>query len=405
MRLTIYQILMFSLCIWMVSYLIIPKSVQAQELNLFSDKAITILADSGEVIYAKNAEEVDFPASTTKVMTAIIMMDHLKKNDSVTMSARSIQEEKSNSQILFSEGEKLERNTALKTMMILSANDLAYAIGQTVAGDMDNFVKMMNEKAKAIGATHTNFKNPNGLHDPDHFTTAHDLALIAKEALKYPLIIQAMGTKDAHINTSKQKNVYIFNRGKMFTNPYFIAGKTGYTDMARNTLIEIDEKDGQRIINILLRSSKPQYLTDIKLLDAYAFTRIHKETIIKQKDWKKKFKINDNLIQTKIKKDISFLTANDPTTKYEIKTKLSSSINEKYKNNGLSKNEKIGKVEVWSNNKEILQTDLLAAKSYDKPTFLTINTFLIAGLIIVIFSFLIYLKGNRKKRVYIKSRT
>lgn len=404
MRLRLLKVIKCSLCMLLLSCFSIQKNAGAQEINLFSDKAISILADSGEVIYEKNANITDFPASTTKVMTAIIMMDHVKENEAITMSARSLQEEKSNSQILFSEGEKLDRNTALKTMMILSANDLAYAIGETVAGDMNSFVKMMNERAKKIGANQTHFTNPNGLHNENHYSTANDLALIAKEALKYPLIIKAMGTKEAHITTSKQMNMYIFNRGNMFANPYFLAGKTGYTNTSRNTLIEIDQKDGQKIINILLRSSKPQYLNDIKLLDAYAFPRIYNKVIMKESDWKKEIKVKDDVIQTKISTDLSILTAKNPNTKYEVKVKEVNSLGSYYKKNGLQKNQKIGKVEVWSEEKVVKKVDLLTAKSYDRPTFFTLNTILIAGIVIVCFTFVLFIRP-RRKRIYIKSRT
>jgi len=400
MKSTFTNIIKFCLCFSLISSFFIQKTVHADEINLFSDKAISILADSGEVIYSKNANKVDFPASTTKIMTAMVMMDHLKENDKIQMTKRSIQEEKSNSQILFSEGEVLDRNTALKTMMILSANDLAYAIGERVGGNMDNFVKMMNEKAKMIGAYHTNFMNPNGLHNVNHYTTAHDLALITKEALKYPLIIKAMGTKDARISTSKQKNVYIFNRGKMFKNPYFYAGKTGYTDSARNTLIEIDKKDGQMIINILLRSSKPQYLQDIKLLDSYAFSRIHKKTLIKQSDWQRELKIRNDLIQTKIPNDLSFLTALGTNTNYDIKIKPLSAIDKSYKENGISKNQKLGTVEVWTNNEELFSTALLAAKSYDRPTIVSMNTFIIAGSVILLLVLIYFITKPKRKREY-----
>ncbi|MFF3021376.1 D-alanyl-D-alanine carboxypeptidase family protein [Gottfriedia sp. NPDC057948] len=400
MKSTFNNIMKLCLSISLISSFFIQKTVHADEINLFSDKAISILADSGEVIYSKNANKVDFPASTTKIMTAMVMMDYLKENDKIQMTNRSIQEEKSNSQILFTEGEVLDRNTALKTMMILSANDLAYAIGERVGGNMDKFVKMMNEKAKKIGANHTNFMNPNGLHNVNHYTTAHDLALITKEALKYPLIIKAMGTKDARISTSKQKNVYIFNRGKMFKNPYFYAGKTGYTDSARNTLIEIDKKDGQMIINILLRSSKPQYLQDIKLLDSYSFSRIHKKTLIKQGDWQRELKIRNNLIQTKISNDLSFLTALGSNVNYDIKIKPLNAVAKSYKENGISKNQKLGTVEVWTNNEELFSTALLAAKSYDRPTILSMNTFIIAGSVILLLVLIYFITKPKRKREY-----
>lgn len=404
MRLRLFKVIKCSLCFLLLSCFSLQKNAQAQEINIFSDKAITILADSGEVIYEKNATITDFPASTTKVMTAILMMDYIKENEAITMSARSLQEEKSNSQILFSEGEKLDRNTALKTLMILSANDLAYAIGETVAGNMNLFVNMMNERAKKIGATHTHFTNPNGLHNDNHYTTAYDLALIAREALKYPLIIKAMGTKEAHITTSMQMNKYIFHRGNMFTNPYFLAGKTGYTNTSRNTLIEIDQKDGQRIINILLRSSKPQYLSDIKLLDAYAFPRIYKKVMMKKSDWKKEITVKEDTIQTKISDELSFLTAKSPNIKYEINIREDNGLATYYKNNGFHKGQKIGKVEVWSEGKLVKKADLLTAKSYDRPTIMTLNTLIIAVVIIFLLSIVMFTRP-RRKRVYIKSRT
>lgn len=400
MRLTLIQILKLTLCSCLICVIFFQKNVQAQELNLFSDKAISIIADSGEVIYEKNSTMKDYPASTTKVMTAILMMEYLKDNQTITMSKRSLQEEKSNSQILFSEGEKLDRNTALKAMMILSANDLAYAIGETVAGDMNSFVKMMNDKAKEIGAKDTHFVTPNGLHDPNHYTTAYDLALIAKEALKYPLIIKAMGTKSAYITTSMQNHKYIFNRSKMFKNPYFIAGKTGYTNESRNTLIEIDRKDGQTIINILLRSSKPQYLTDIKMLDSYAFPRIRTKILSKKSDWKKEISVDDYKIQTKLSKDISFLTTTN-SNNFQILVKPIPILEEKFKKNGIPKNQKIGKVEVWENDLRIMDVDLLSAKTYEKPKLIPLSTMIIVGSIMFLFLFNLMIRPRKKQREFL----
>jgi D-alanyl-D-alanine carboxypeptidase len=370
-------------------------------INLFSDKAISVSAETGEVIYSKNGEKTDFPASTTKIMTAILLMEHLKKSDYITFSDQSLKQEKSNSQIIFSKGEKLDRDTALKTMMVLSANDLAYAIGERVAGNIPAFVKMMNQKAKEIGATHTHFVTPNGLHDNNHYTTPHDLALIAREAMKYPEIMTAMGTKSAIISTSVQKNKYIFNRSNMFTNPYFFAGKTGFTNEARNTLVEIDKKNGETIINVLLHSSKPQYLNDIKLLDTYAFSHLRQVKLIDKNNWHETVKIGSFNVKTMLKEDVNVLTAapknNDLTIKITPKKINMNHLNQ----SGIKKDEIVGTLEVWNGNTKLKQVNLFSEKNYQvknkiEKSSIFFSSLVLSSIIIILSIF----RGIRSKQRY-----
>ena len=389
------------LCFSIMFIPICKVHASVDNISLFSDKAISVVADTGEVIYSKNGEKMDFPASTTKIMTAILLMEHLKKNDYITFSDQSLKQVKSNSQIIFSKGEKLDRNTALETMMILSANDLAYAIGERVAGNIPAFVQMMNQKAKEIGATHTNFVTPNGLHNNNHYTTPHDLALIAREAMKYPEIMSAMGMKSAIISTSIQKNKYIFNRGNMFTNPNFYAGKTGFTNEARNTLVEIDKKNGETIINVLLHSSKPQYLKDIKLLDDYAFSHLRQAKLINKNDWQQTLKIEDLKVKAILKDDVNVLTAAPKNEDLTIKI-IPKKINMNQLNKiGIKKDEIVGTLEVWNGNTKIKQVNLFSKNNYEvknkvEKTSIFFSSLILSSVLIILSLF----RGVRSKQRY-----
>ena len=121
-----------------------------------------------------------FPASMTKVLTAILLMEHTKPEDQFTFSQLALDQEKSNYQIEFQPGETINRNTALMILMVLSANDVPYAIAERIGGSVENFANMMNERAKQLGATDSHFVTPNGLHDPNHYTTPYDMAMITR---------------------------------------------------------------------------------------------------------------------------------------------------------------------------------------------------------------------------------
>ena len=161
----------------------------AEGPNVFSQFATTIDAKTGDMLYDKNAHHRAFPASMTKVLTAILLMEHTKPEDQFTFSQLALDQEKSNYQIEFQPGETINRNTALMILMVLSANDVSYAIAERIGGSVENFANMMNEKAKQLGAKDSHFVTPNGLHDPNHYTTPYDMAMITRGVQKYPEIL------------------------------------------------------------------------------------------------------------------------------------------------------------------------------------------------------------------------
>ncbi|HLS52547.1 MAG TPA: serine hydrolase, partial [Tissierellaceae bacterium] len=155
----------------------------ADDLSLNGEGAILIDYDSGRILYEKNAHKKLYPASTTKMMTAILTLEHGKMDDMVTIDPEIIGMTEG-SHIALDYDEVMSVEDLLHALMIASANDAAAALGKYVAGSIDGFVKMMNDKARELGATNTNFTNPSGLHDDNHYSTAYDLYLIARYAME-----------------------------------------------------------------------------------------------------------------------------------------------------------------------------------------------------------------------------
>ena len=210
-------------------------------------------------------------------------MEHTKPEDQFTFSQLALDQEKSNYQIEFQPGETINRNTALMILMVLSANDVSYAIAERIGGSVENFANMMNEKAKQLGARDSHFVTPNGLHDPNHYTTPYDMAMITKGVQNYPEILQAMNTKRTTVTTSRQTVSILINL--IFENPYSIGGKTGFTNEARNTLVLLNEKDGNRIINVVMASQRPEIYEDLKQMADYSFGQFVKQTVLDKHSW------------------------------------------------------------------------------------------------------------------------
>lgn len=274
-------------------HLWIPAAYAANGPDIFAKYGASIDADSGTMLFDKQADEKAYPASITKVLSAILLEEHLKEDDSITASADAVKQDPSNQVFLLKEGETLTKHDALMAMMILSSNDVTYAVAETIAGSVEGFADMMNEKAKEIGATNSHFVTPNGLHHPDHYTTAHDMALIGREALKYPEVVEAMGTQSVTIHTS-MRDVELNVRNKIKKeNPDAIGGKTGYTNAAQNTLLEILKKDDKTVVTVVMKTTLQNEYKDIEAISQNAFKRMSVEPYLAEGDLVKKATIGD----------------------------------------------------------------------------------------------------------------
>lgn len=323
--------------------------------------AVSIDAKTGDVLYDKNAYAHAYPASMTKVLTAILLMEHTKEGEQITFSQTALDQEKSNYQIEFQVGETVDRNTALMILMVLSANDVAYAIGEHVGGSAENFAVMMNEEAKKLGAKDSNFVTPSGLHDPNHYTTAYDMAMITREVFKYPEILAAMNTKQTTVTTSLQ-TASIFNKSRFFENPNCIGGKTGFTDEARNTLVQLNEKDGNRIINVVMASHRPAIYEDMRKLADFAFPQFEKQTVLDKNNWEQEATYLDKQVDGELESSIELMMKQNEGKNVQAVFKQSELGEKELYKEGIHRGDVIGTVELMKNNEMIESVNVLATE-------------------------------------------
>lgn len=241
------------------------------EPNVVGRAAVLIDSKSGKILFTKNADEPLPPASTTKILTAVIALQNCKLTDIVTARQDATLVEPS--AIGLKEGEKITVENLLYAMMLKSANDAAVAFADHISGSVDNFAELMNSRAKSLGATNSHFANPNGLPDPNHYTTAHDLAVIAKYAMEIPEFRNIVSAKVKVIPRTDDSAVkWLQNHNKMLWRYKGANGiKTGYTREAKQCLVVSAEKNGQELIAVVLGSEGSNIWSDGRTLLDYGF--------------------------------------------------------------------------------------------------------------------------------------
>lgn len=248
--------------------------------------AIVMEVNSGAILYEKNADEANYPASITKIMTTMLALEYCELDEVVTFSDDAIDlNQGDTSHIARDYGEEMTMEQCLYAIMLESANECSYAVaehvGQKLGGDYQTFIDLMNEKAKELGCTNTNFNNSNGLPDPDHWVSAHDMALIAAEAYKNETFQIIVGSRSYRIPaTNKHDDITpLNNHHAMISNyktneylyEYCTGGKTGFTQAAGSTLVTFAEKDGLTLVCVVMKTnSTDQYLDTTSLFD-YCF--------------------------------------------------------------------------------------------------------------------------------------
>jgi D-alanyl-D-alanine carboxypeptidase (penicillin-binding protein 5/6) len=247
--------------------------------QISAQSAIIIDAGSGKVLWEKDADTPRFPASTTKIMTGLLLIEHCLPSDIITAPA-DIEKVKESSMHL-KPFEQVTAENMLYAMMLRSANDGCYATAIHIAGSVPAFAQMMNERARQIGCTHTNFHNPNGLNDPLHTTSARDLALIAREAMKYETFRNVVRTKKKTISRSiNWKDTNMVSRNKwLMKDPTADGIKTGYTIPAGHCYVGSATRNGFRVITAILKSANWQQ--DHKQLLDWAFAKFEKQQEVK----------------------------------------------------------------------------------------------------------------------------
>ncbi|KAJ53823.1 D-alanyl-D-alanine carboxypeptidase [Clostridium tetanomorphum] len=239
--------------------------------------AILMDATTGTILYEKSIDKPYAPASTTKIMTALLTLENCKLDDIVTVGKKPPLAD--GSKIFIYENEKLKVKDLLYALLLESANDCAEALAEHIGGSIENFAKLMNERAKELGCKNTNFVNPSGLYDDKHRTTARDLALIMREVVKHPeytKISTAISYKIAPTNKCK-KTRPLWNKNKLIQNSstYYYegceAGKTGYTIQSEHSYVASATRNDERLILALIHDKNKTFFPDAIKLFNYGY--------------------------------------------------------------------------------------------------------------------------------------
>lgn len=251
------------------------------------ESAILVDMITGTVLYAKNADKVQYPASITKIMTALLAAEHLDMKDKLVMSesaAHGITISDSSS-IYADTGEELTIEQAMMAVMLQSANEMTLALAEETSGSVKKFVELMNLKARLLGCTGTHFNNPNGLPDELHYTTASDMAKIARAAWFNPTFRKYATTTYYEIPPTNKfaETRYLLNHHKMMkgnTRAYegVLGGKTGYTDAAGNTLVTYARRGNLYLVSVVMKSVNGAYSDTAALLD-YGFNSFTRSAV------------------------------------------------------------------------------------------------------------------------------
>lgn len=251
-----------------------------------AQSAILMEADTGTILYGKNIHEQLYPASITKMLTCLIAVEEAALNETVYFSYETIKSVPGDgSNMGMDAGEYLSMEECLYGIMVASANEVANAVAEHIAGSLDNFAKMMNEKAAALGCQNSHFANANGLFAEDHYTSAYDIALIAKAYFQNDVLRRIGNTPSYHFipSAGQPDDFYKTNKHKLINGELsyegIIGGKTGYIDAARQTLVTGCEQAGMRLICVVMKEEAPAQFEDTMTLFDYGYQNFVKANI------------------------------------------------------------------------------------------------------------------------------
>ena len=271
-----------------------PSYADSDNLKTYCPSCILIEANTGKILYEKNSNDVRFPASTTKIMTAILTVENCNLDDVATVSHNAVYSIPYDyTHASLKEGEELTIEQLLYALMIPSANDAAIVLAEHISGSVEEFAKLMNKRAEELGCKNTHFVNPNGIHSKDHTSTSYDLALMGKFAMQNSIIRKIVSTTQFTLPATNKysKTDRIFNNSNDLLNTYsryYYEGttgvKTGYTGEAGNCIIASARKNDFEVILVVLggestNTGLSQRYLDCKTLFDYAFNNYSLKTL------------------------------------------------------------------------------------------------------------------------------
>ena len=267
--------------------LLFPIFVKAEDLTPSAESGILIEYSTGKILYSKKIDEKLAPASMTKIMTLLLIMEaveegkiNLDNNIPISTNASSM----GGSQVFLDPNTEMKAEELIKSIAIASANDSAVAMAEAISGTTANFVSRMNSRAKELGCKNTNFKNVHGLDEEGHYSTAYDMSLIARELLKHEQILKYTSTYEAYLNKPNGTSTWMVNTNKLIKYYTGLDGlKTGFTKTAGYCLTSTAKRNDMRLISVVMKepSSQVRNSETISLLN-YGFSNYKIKTILKK---------------------------------------------------------------------------------------------------------------------------
>ena len=355
--------------IFLFILLCIPLSVFAKDLIPNAKSGILIEANSGKIIYEKNIDERLSVASMTKMVAQIIILEEIEKgkikwDDIVTISKNA--SDMGGSQIYLENGEKMSVEDLMKGISVASGNDATVAMAEYISGTEEKFVERMNKKVKELGLKNTHFKNSTGLDEKDHYSSAYDMAMIAKElVINHKEILKYSSIYEDYLRKDTDNSFWLVNTNKLISQYDGTDGlKTGHTDDAGYCLAATVKRNDLRLIGIVLgeNDSKVRNSETIELLD-YGFNSVKTKVLKKKKTLIEKVhldKANSKYLNAVLKDNLVVVEDIGKSSKYDYNVKLDDI------KLPIKKNSKVGVIEVLSNNKIITKNDLITDRDIDK---------------------------------------
>lgn len=348
--------------------------ISAEDLTLNAKSSILIEASTGKILYEKNKDERYAPASMTKMMSLVIIMDNIYNGnlrlDEMVKTSKNASG-MGGSQIFLKEGEEMSVDDMLKGITIGSANDATVALAERIAGSEEAFVKIMNEYAKKLGLKNTHFKNCTGLDENDHYSSAYDMSVIARELVKHDKILNYSSIYETYLRSDTDNKFWLVNTNKLVRFYKGVDGlKTGYTDTAGYCLTATINKDNMRVIAVVMgEDSSTTRNSEVSGLLDYAYNLYKKDTYITKEEVLGNAKVEKGNVEYAnivTVDDISIINKKE-YKRGEIKFELDL----KYLKAPIKKGDVVGKIKVIENGNIISEADVTVDKNIDKAGYFT----------------------------------
>lgn len=363
----------FIIICFLFMFSFVNAKTSSYELVKNAKSAIMIETSTGEILYEKDADMKLAPASMTKMMSMLLIMESIEKgvidwDDMVTISKNA--SSMGGSQILLETGEEMKVEDLFKGIAIASGNDAVVALAEKIAGSEDVFVEMMNKKASELGLKNTNFKNPHGLDETNHYSSARDMSIIARELISHEKVLEYTSIYETYLRANLPSKIWLVNTNKLVR---FYKGadglKTGYTESAGYCLTATAKRDGMRLIAVVMgEETAEERNSEVTNMLDYGFAQYKIENILSKDDVLGKIEIQNadkryaDIVPIK---DISYLNQkiNDKRNiTYKIKVdKIKAPIN---------RGNKVGTIYIYENDNYLEEYDITVKNDVNKVNFI-----------------------------------